>query len=141
MGCAWVRDTGGWDLAVCGTWHITPLLPWSPGQTHGPIPASLRDYPAFTANRCRKTGPETAQQQLAANECSKIIYWTLVLQSIIAALGQLQQPGATKPLYQRNQFVVADGHGCRAGGTLKGSLGRLLVMHQDEEPTSSPGSF
>lgn len=32
--------------------------------------ASLRDYTIFTANRYRKTWPETAQEQLAANESS-----------------------------------------------------------------------
>lgn len=32
--------------------------------------ASLRDYTIFTANRYRKTGPETLQEQLAANESS-----------------------------------------------------------------------
>lgn len=128
----WVRmalsPQGHGDLAVSGsgTSHLscgTCPAP-EPRADTGAIPASLRDYTVFTANRCRKTGPETAQQQLAANERSKIIYWTLVVQSLIAALGQLQQPRATKPLHQRNQSVVADGHSCRAGGDSEGLTGK-----------------
>lgn len=37
--------------------------------------------------------------------------------------------------------MLADSQGCRAGGILKGSLGMLLVMHKDEEPTSGPGKL
>lgn len=97
MGCLWVGmalhpPAGLHGALVAGTWlclargTITPPLrhlscPGAPGRHTDPIPASLRDYSVFTANRCRKTGPETAQQQLAANESLQIIYWTLVSQS------------------------------------------------------------
>lgn len=45
-----------------------------------------------------------------------------------------------KPLHQRNQSAAADGHGA-GQGALRGSLGRLLAMDKDEEPSSGPGSL
>lgn len=56
--------------------RITPLLHGNScsvalgGHMYPIGHASLTDYTIFTANRYRKTGPETVQEQLAANKSS-----------------------------------------------------------------------
>lgn len=104
--------------------HIAPLLHRNScsvalgGHMYPIGRASLRDYTLFTANRYRKTGPETVQEQLAANESSQIIYRTLVSQSnyncCFSVSYSSQDP--QNPLYQQNKLVVADCHVCTLQG-------------------------
>ena len=130
-------DMGGQGLALAGTRHHPCRTAAhrsrsgsaAPGGHTYPVGrASLRDYTIFTANRYSKTGPETVQEQLAANESSQIIYRTLVSHSSCNCCFSLSYSSQDpqNPLYQQNELVVADATSalCRAAGSSEEAMGK-----------------